>query len=238
MHFLERYLKGETESVYEDIYALKSEAFSPLKFPEVDSVLKETFKRVRFNLQTIYQELLFENYLFTSAIEFDWQKPLADPDPDTELLLLEMKKKLGRNGYLPLSLQYFYRQIGSCNFCWDYKTDENIRWEYADPIDIPPLKNLIEMVEENEADYEYNEEGLLLSGDYYTKDNVSGSAYSISISEEQSVDSLILHEEWNMHFIEYLRITFNNCGFSRSDRVEYDSLNSFCERVKPKLQII
>ena len=238
MGLLDRYLKGETESVYEDIYNLQSEAFNSELFPEVESVLIETFKRVRYNLDIIYKELLLENYLFANTIEFDWQKPLTEPDPETEKLLIEFKTKLGKNGDLPLSLKYFYRQIGSCNFCWDYKTNDNIPWEYADPIDIPPLKNLFELVDEYEEDYEIDEEGLLISGDYYTKDNISGSAYSIQITNTPKVDSIIMHDEWDIPFIEYLRITFKNCGFSRADQVDYESLDSFCERTRPKLQQI
>jgi hypothetical protein len=238
MSLLERYLKGETKEVYEDIYRLNSEAFNPEIFPEVESVLIETFKRVRINLGIIYKELLLENYSFTSPIEFDWQRPLTDPNPDTEKLLLEIKSKLGKNGDIPTSLKYFYRQIGSCNFCWDYKTNDTIPWECADPIDIPPLKDLIEMVDEYDQEYELDEEGILLSGDYYTKDNISGSSYSIQITNSQTIDGLIMHEEWDIPFIEYLRITLENCGFAMSDRVDYESLNSFCERVRPKLHQI
>jgi hypothetical protein len=238
MQLLERYLKGETESVYEDIYNLGSGALNPEIFPEVEFILIETFRRVRYNLEIIYKELLLENYLFTSPVEFDWQKPLTGPDPNTEKLLLEIKNKLGNNGDIPISLKHFYRQVGSCNFCWDYKTNDDIPWEYADPIDIPPLRNLIEMVDGYEGDYDFDEEGILISGDYYTKDNVSGSAYSIQITNSPKVDSLIMHEEWDIPFIEYLRTTFKNCGFSMADRLDYETLNSFCERVRPKLQQI
>ncbi|MFT3678877.1 MAG: hypothetical protein QM791_01315 [Ferruginibacter sp.] len=238
MGLFERYLNGETESVYEDIYKLESEAFNSGVFPEVESVLIETFRRVRFNLEIIYKELLLEDYLFTSPVEFDWQKPLTDPDPGTEELLLEIKDKLGKNGDIPISLQYFYRQIGSCNFCWDYKMNDDIPWECADPVDIPPLRNLIEIIDEYGTDYEFGEEGILIAGDYYTKDNISGSAYSIQITNGKKVDSLLIHKEWNIPFINYLRITFQNCGFSRADRLEYESLNSFCERIRPKLKQI
>ncbi len=68
-------------------------------------------------------------------------------------------------------LKYFYRIVGSCNFCWDHEANAAIPWEGADPLDIPPLKDLIEMVNENDDDVEYGSEGLLISGDYLTNQN-------------------------------------------------------------------
>jgi hypothetical protein len=128
-------LKGDTENVYKDIYSLGQDAFKPNNFSQIDLVLTETFKRVAFNLEVIYKELKSSNYQFTSNIEYDWQRPLFPPDTDTDKLLSVLKYKTEEVGFVPLSLEYFYKIVGSCNFCWDWGTNPAIPWEGADPID-------------------------------------------------------------------------------------------------------
>jgi len=85
---------------------------------------------------------------------------------------------------------------------------------------------------------DYERDDILLSGDYLQKDNVSGSCYNIQLTPSLSVDSLFLHKDWDIPFIEYLRITFDNCGFPMADQYDYDDLDAFCERVRPLLKKI
>jgi len=233
MSFIERYLKGDTERVYAEIYQLKEDAFDPLIFPDVNLVLQETFKRVAFNLGIIHEELIIAKYLFYQDTGYDWQKPLLKPPTDTDNLLLVLKSRVKNVGYIPLSLEYFYKMVGSCNLCWDYKKNSEIPWEGADPLDIPPLKDLLEMVYD-----EYDNDDILLSGDDLQKDNVSGGCYNLELVKSPAIDSVLFHSNWNIPFIEYLRITFDNCGFSMADQCNYESLNLFCKKVKPKLRSI
>ncbi|HLP38483.1 hypothetical protein [Lacibacter sp.] len=231
MTYIERYLNGETKEVYKEITDLGQEAFYADNFTQIDFVLQETFKRVAFNLNIIYQELKNIGYQFTSDIKYDWQQPLLPPDPNTEILLSELKSKIRERGHIPLSLEYFYKIVGSCNFCWDWGVSPVILWEGADPIDIPPIKDLLEMVYDD-----YDCEDILISGDYLQKDNVSGSCYNIELTATPAVDSLL--HGWDIPFIEYLRLTFKNCGFTMADQCNYESLTSFCNTVKPKLKEI
>ena len=55
MRLYDRYIKGETEEVYQDIYALGQDAFLPTNLPEIEKVLTETFQRVAYNLDIIYK---------------------------------------------------------------------------------------------------------------------------------------------------------------------------------------
>ena len=123
----------------------------------------------------------------------------------------------------------FYRIVGSCNFAWDYETNEDFIWQCADPIQIISLDDLVSGVANEDnlsdmADY-YQEEGyasLQLAADYLHKDNISGGpAYSLLITENPSVDGQFLNEEHDTSFINYLRICFDNCGFSRITNPEY-----------------
>ena len=234
MTLLERYLKGETIQVYDDLYELGQEALSPNNFTQTDLILKETFQRVKFNLGIIYNELKAINYHFYSDIKDDWQKPLLSPVPNVEFLLLEVKSKTKNCGHIPLSLEYFYKIVGSCNFCWDWESNPDIPWEGADPIDIPPINTFL-----NDFIYDdYENNDIILSGDYLQKDNISGSCYNIELTESISVDSLLLHDNWDIPFIEYLRTTFENCGFSMANQCDYDDLDIFCNRVRPLLKKI
>jgi len=231
MTLLDRYLSGDFIEVYDRIYSLGQEALSPTNSIQTDLVLKETFKRVAFNLNTIYKELKKIDYQFVSNVKYDWQRPLLPPDEKVALLLTELKSRTKNAGHIPVSLEYFYKIVGSCNFCWDWEKNPNIPWEGADPINLPPIKDLLEMVDEG-----YDNEDILLTGDYLQKDNVSGDCYKIELTETPSVDSTFIG--WDMPFIEYLRLTFKNCGFSMADQCEHPSLISFCNSVRPQLHEI
>ena len=81
---------------------------------------------------------------------------------------------------------------------------------------------------------------LQLSADYLHKDNISGGpAYSLLITEKPSSDGQFLNEEHATSFINYLRICFDNCGFSRITNPEYDNdYQSFFAKVIPLLKPI
>ncbi|GAA6765127.1 hypothetical protein AAFH68_10610 [Flavobacterium sp. CGRL1] len=64
MKFYERYLNGETKTVYNDIYKLGDDAFLPENIIDIENVLTETFERTAHNLNIIYKELTNINYLF------------------------------------------------------------------------------------------------------------------------------------------------------------------------------
>ena len=222
MTLSDRYLKGKTQEVYEEIYALGENAFDPEVFPEVDKVLKATFHRAAFNIATIYKGLLDIDYQFLSS------QPITAPDPETEILLQLLKQKSQESGHIPLSLEYFYRIAGSCDFVWDWKNKPDIPWVGADPLQMPTLKELLDM-----TGNVIGNDHLLLSADDLQKDNISGDCYRIEVTSSPSVDSIIRH--WDIPFIEYLRIAFNNCGFAMADRCDYQDLQEFCERVRPML---
>ena len=125
MTLYDRYMNGETESVYVDIERMGKTAFSPDNFADIEKVLKETFERVAFNLDIIHKELVAIDYLFKSHFEYNFQRPLHNPLPDTEKLLTTLDKSMKRFGFIPQSLKMFYRIVGGCNFAWDYDTNED-----------------------------------------------------------------------------------------------------------------
>ena len=247
MTLYERYLNGETEKVYEDIHKLGKNAFLPDTIVDIEKVLTETFERVAFNLDIIYKELVEMNYLFKTDVQFNFERPLIKPLPQTDQLLSELNEIVKPFGFVPTSLKLFYKIVGACNFEWDYNTNEDFIWECADPIQIISLDDLISYIaeEDNQEIFHesYEEDGFIhleLSSDYLHKDNISGGMpYSLQITQEPSIDSNFLYEEHHTTFINYLRICFDNCGFSRITNPEYDNdYKAFFKKVKPQLKKI
>jgi hypothetical protein len=61
----------------------------------------------------------------------------------------------------------------------------------------------------------------------------SGQAYSLQLTPKPSIDGQFLYEEHDTTFINYLRICFDNCGFSRITNPEYDNdYQSLFDKVK------
>jgi hypothetical protein len=247
MTLYDKYIIGETEQVYQYISSLGQDAFLPTHLPGIEKVLTETFQRVSFNLDIIYSELKNINYVFQTKIEYNFQRPLMKPLPDTEKLLTKLENAIRPFGFVPLSLKMFYRIVGACNFSWDYSTNEKYIWQFADPIQITSLDDLVSEVTHEDflSDLQeyYEDNGFVslpLSADYLHKDNTSGGpSYSLKVTDQPSVDAAFLNEEHQTTFINYLRICFDNCGFSRITNPEYNNdYQAFFDKVKPQLKPI
>lgn len=238
MNLLERYLKGDTLSVYEEIENLGPDAFKPYFYPFVEAVLTETFSRVSKNLEIIHTELTKINYCFNKQRKFDFQRPMLKPLPNVENLLGKLDASVKRVGYVPLSLKLFYKIVGSCNFAWDYDEKPEIPWEGADPIQICPISDLLSELVDFEDDDDFCELGV--SADYFHKDNTSGGPpYAIEITKKPQIDSSFLNEEHNATFINYLRLTMEGCGFSRAGEIsDREDFIAFSKKVRPMLYMI
>lgn len=247
MTLYERYINGETEQVYKHISEIGQDAFLQTNLPDIEKVLTETFERVSTNLDIIYAELKKINYLFKTKFDYNFQRPLIRPLSNTEQLLIQLDETVKPFGFIPLSLKMFYRIVGGCNFGWDYDTDENYIWQFADPIQITSLDDIVaEMNSDNHLSFlkkSYEENGFVsldLSADYFHKNNTSGGpAYSLKLTESPSIDSEFLNEEHATTFINYLRISFDNCGFARIKYPENrNDYQTFFDTVKPQLKQI
>jgi hypothetical protein len=127
MAFLERYKNGETTEVYSDIDKLGQHG-SKEHFFDVEAVVTETMQRTSYNLAVIYDELKLINYNFKREIGYSFEAPLNKPLVDTKELLTQLEESVKPFGSVPLSLKLFYKVVGSCNFAWDYETNESIPW--------------------------------------------------------------------------------------------------------------
>ncbi len=238
MNILERYLQGDTVQVYEEIERMGQNAFERNNLPEVKAVLTETMNRVAYNLNVIYVALVDEKYCLKKNPQHDFEFPLLKPRWGTQLRIRRLERAVRTFGYVPLSLKMFYKIVGSCNFAWDYDANDKIPWEGADPIQISPITDLLAEAKQIELDDEPI--GLPVSADYYHKDNISGGPpYSVELTAKPQVDSPFLYEEHETTFVNYLRITMENCGFSRAHEfIELPGFITYCKKVKPYLKPI
>jgi hypothetical protein len=249
MTFYDRYINGQTEQVYQDIYALGQDAFLPTNLPDIEKVLTETFERAAYNLNIIYNELKQLNYLFKTDPTYNFEKPIHKPLSDTNILLEQLNSAVKTFGFVPLSLKFFYKIVGGVNFVWDYDTNENFMWNMADPLQIASLDAVVETVtdewwqediQQYVEDENFGTAFLDLAADDLHKDNVSGGQpYAIQITNQPSIDGNFLNEPNNTTFVNYLRICFDNCGFPGITRPDIqNNYQGFFDKVKPRLKPI
>lgn len=230
MTLLEKYLNGDGEAVYKEIRDLGSDAFSPAILEEVNAVLNETFRRVRDNLEVIYQELQKTGYQFLANKYEDNDKPLVKSAPDIEDQLQLLEKK-AYPMFFPLSIQFFYRYVGGVDFTWDWESFPDIPWEGADPLVIPPINFLLDSIDDGGVRSE-----AYLCPDDLQKDNVSGDAYYLCLADAPVIDTQV--SSYDLEFIQYLRLTLQNGGFSMADQCDYPSLDAFSAQIRSKLSPI
>ncbi len=240
MNLYNRYLAGETVEVYKDIESLGAAAFLQENSEEVERVLTETFKRVAYNLEIIYTELKAINYKFRLTPEEVYRSTTASAQ-----LVEQLNQFASPFGYIPLSLQFFYKIVGGVNLCWDYENYPEIQWPLSDPLEIDSLDVLVNTInkdwwkdytQENLEDPDVGIPFVELAADQHHKDNLPGGPpYAVQLTLALSVDSPFLYEQHATSFINYLRICFDNCGFPGIETPS-ESFVVYRDRVKERLK--
>lgn len=209
MSYLERYLHGEYKQVWAELLSLgRIEDSEVLK--DAEAVAAETMERVQVNVERIIDRLktLHYEFLYPSEVYF----------PPPENIIQKIKELEYKAGPIPISLQYFYRMIGSVNLSGRHPSF--FPEDYPDPLVIEPFPYFLdysfpEWLEENEKlpPKERKKFRMELSPDLLHKANVSGGPpYAIELPNH-SVDAPLLEEWHKTTFIDYLRITFQWGGF-------------------------
>lgn len=227
MNLLARYLNGEHKEVYDEIQSMGVRAFEVEHSQQIAVILQESFRRVQFNLNIIYEELKNIGYSFLTDSFDPEDKPFVLPPLDNDSLLSELISQTDPKN-IPLTLQYFYKNIGGVDFTWNWEDNPEIPWEGSDPIVVVSLKYIIDWSNDDP-----DKDELYVGPDTLHKDNISGSGYYISLYDTPKVDGFF--SGYDMSFMNYLRLTFENCGFSNAHNCDYTTLRKFCDRVRPKL---
>jgi hypothetical protein len=118
--YLERYVAGEYERVWDELVALGAEVREEPLYSEALAVARETMRRVRHNIETLIPRLETMGYQFgygwASGRDFLSGPPdpiFSPPPPNVAEILAELE---AHAGVLPLSLRAFYEVVGSVNF--------------------------------------------------------------------------------------------------------------------------
>jgi hypothetical protein len=118
--YLERYLAGEYEPVWDELQALGAAVREEPLYGDAMAVARETMWRVRHNIEMLIPRLAALGYEFGYGWVQGRDFPAGSPDPvftaphpDVARTIVTLED---RAGTLPLSLRAFYEVVGSVNF--------------------------------------------------------------------------------------------------------------------------
>ena len=216
--FLDRYLNGEYEQVWDELYAQGAAVHQKPLLDDAVSVAKETMLRVRQNIERITTRLYALGYAFGTYPDGQtrisgYTQPYHPPKTNIDQEISEFEQLEGV-GNLPLSLRFFWQIVGDVNWMGYHPL-----WpEYSDPLVVDPIEAARSEYEDwrymvNEGDVETGQFGIPIAPDYFHKDNVSGGAPYTIFVPNAAVDALLEYERHQTTFVNYLRICFTHGGF-------------------------
>jgi hypothetical protein len=240
--YLDRYLAGEHEQVWDELMALGAAVREEPLYTDALAVAHETMRRARFNVEMIIERLRATGYEFYVP-EFVYNPPPANIDR----LVAELTHVAGA---IPLSLQVWYELVGEVGL-WGSHPDWMIianselqpflrRTEsitYIDPLVILPLEEMLwhykeEVKYENErvSSQPANPTGIEIAPDTFHKAAISGGGPDIIILPDMRIDGMLCRTEVispetssmvqdftmraeDIPFVQYLRRSFRWGGF-------------------------
>lgn len=215
MGYLERYLAGEHEQVWNELQALGPTVREQTNYSEAWEVALETMRRVRRNCERLISKLGGMGYVFGTYPDgsrgYYSEGPLVLPSAATRADSAELEK---RAGHIPLSLAAFWQEVGSVDFVgmtssWPRGLDPLVVYPPAGAIyDLDNWESLLEDGEVDES--EQFEAGL--APDELHKDNISGGdAYAVALPNP-AADFVLLNERHDLLFVSYLRLAILQWG--------------------------
>jgi hypothetical protein len=112
MTYLERYQNGEYEAVWAELVALGEQVRQGPTLADAQAVARETMRRVRANVETLYGRLKAMGYEFQFP-----ERAFLPPPPD---IVTQMDAVERRFGPLPLSVRAWCELVGEVDFCGNY----------------------------------------------------------------------------------------------------------------------
>jgi hypothetical protein len=229
--WLDRYLAGETERVWEAMLSRGPGIRNDRFIESAEAVARATMKRVRANVETVIERLRDLGYQFQRP---DWVH--IPPNPGDLARLEELERRVGP---VPLSLRAFYESVGSVDLTQSWEqlvhwhkpersaaSELQILGEY-DPLVVGPL--------DDEAEKWAARPGwFFLAPDEFHKANYSGGEnYHVALPDPRADFPILGMYEIDEFFVAYLRETFRNGGFR--GRTGGDEERAW--RVEPDLEV-
>ena len=216
--FLERYLRGECEQVWDELFTQGDAIYQEALLDDAVAVAKETMLRVRKNIERITTRLYSTGYAFGTYPDgqtkiYGYTRPHHPPKINIEKEISEFEQLEGV-GKLPLSLKLFWQIVGDV----DWMGYHPLWPAYSDPLVVYPIESVRSEYEDwcflvNEGDVEVGQFGVPIAPDYFHKDNVSGGAPYTILVPNAAVDAFLEYERHRTTFVNYLRICFAHGGF-------------------------
>ena len=216
--FLDRYLQGEYERVWDELSAQGEAIYQEPLFDDAVAVAKETMLRVRKNIERITDRLYSLGYAFGTYPDghtkiYGYTQPHHPPKEniDKEISDFEQLEGIGK---FPFSLRLFWQIVGDV----DWMGYHPLWPAYSDPLVVYPIEAARSDYEDwryavNEGDVEAGQFGASIAPDYFHKDNVSGGAPYTILVPNPAIDGVLEYERHQTTFVNYLRICFAYGGF-------------------------
>ena len=216
--FLDRYLQGEYEQVWDELYALGEEIQQEPLLNDANAVTIETMRRVRMNTERVTARLSAIGYTFGIYPDgrtriYGYTQPYRLPKASIASEITEFEQLAGV-GRLPLSLKFFWQIVGNI----DWMGYHPLWPKYSDPLVVYPIETARIEYEDwcydvDKEDVEAGSFRIPIAPDYYHKDNVSGGTpYSIFVPNAK-IDAVLEYERHQTTFVNYLRNCFLLGGF-------------------------
>lgn len=234
--YLERYLAGERERVWDELTALGAAVREEPVYADALAVVRETMRRVRTNIETLIPRLRQAGYTFGfHALGLEMELPalaetyhtFSPPPPDVQTRIEAIEERAGR---LPLSLKAWYETIGEVNFIGRPPEAWAVEPYALDPLQVDPLEMVAESFElwldehaysqslpEGERDTDeieyFSRPRLEIMLDVDTKFGYSGLGGYEMIVPASAMDARLDNHPETLWFVEYLRRSMRWGGF-------------------------
>ncbi len=203
---LDRYLAGEHEAVWKDLLALGAAVREDPHAADVLAVAYETMGRVEANVRTVSDRLV--RFGFTKS-----DGPLhTPPDRDVEKQIRQLEEAAGT---LPVSLRAFYEVVGAVDWIGNHPGLSAAGSPMCtDPLVVIPIEKALELASE------YGESILIAPDALHKADTSGGDPYQIEVPNP-AADGILLFEDHDVYFVDYLRLVFRFGGFPGYEGIEY-----------------
>jgi len=228
--YLQRYLSGEYEPVWDELIGLGERVGEEPFYTDALAVARETMHRVRHNVETLIPRLQERGYTFghswavargalteAEAAEMDRDEPpLEPPAADVAEQITELQRRAGR---LPLSARVFYEVVGGVNFVGAHPVWGSYQ---LDPIEVLSARAVLRLDDSDQWSADRWEEGvcaLPIAPDEYFKYLISGGGpYAIPL-QGMVADGLLRYEWHRTTFVNYLRVSLRWAGLPGLERM-------------------
>lgn len=209
MNYFERYLNGEHEQVWTELYLLGSDIRDEPYYTQAWQVAVETMRRVQRNCEVLVSRLNGLGYIFGTFP--DGSRYAYSPQPLTcanDAIQADCDELEETVGVIPLSLKAFWQEVGGVDFVGMHPN-----WHSGlDPLVVDPPEGALSFLDDEEDDAEELGQFFGLAPDDLHKDNTSGGdPYGVRLPNA-SADFPFLYERHDLLFVPYLRIAILQWG--------------------------